>query len=301
MARRRRFHTADDKIRILRRLLADDLSLSEITKEYDIHRALVQRWKHVLLTQGALAFRRSPQAATLSQDAHEPSKTIVRNPKRLQKVDEAGRWILALSQGLYAEASLAAELKGLSHDDIATLLQCIESSTLRYRTRAIAILSHFKGIRVSTIASLLGISHSAVDNNIARFAKHGCKAVVSPFSSNHKKINDADYKDAVFSILHAPPSSYGINRTTWRLRDIQLIMRKKGLGIAKNNISKIIRNAGYRYRKAKKVLTGTAQQNRASRDLLTSATRPEPSLSCSSSSGCISQVVSFPVWFATGV
>ena len=34
-------------------------------------------------------------------------------------------------------------------------------------------------------------------------------------------------------------------------------MAKMGLSIARSNIRKIIKNAGYRYRKAKKVLTST--------------------------------------------
>jgi hypothetical protein len=69
------------------------------------------------------------------------------------------------------------------------------------------------------------------------------------------KAKDTIYRDAVFEILHAPPSAHGINRTTWRLPDIHAAMAKRGLPIARTNIRKIIKGAGYRYRKAKKVLT----------------------------------------------
>jgi len=72
-----------------------------------------------------------------------------------------------------------------------------------------------------------------------------------------KKYEEPKYKNEVFKILHEPPSLYGINRTSWKMEDIHSLMSKKGLPIALVNIRKIIRNAGYQVRKAKKVLTST--------------------------------------------
>jgi len=64
-----------------------------------------------------------------------------------------------------------------------------------------------------------------------------------------------EYKDLVFSILHSPPKDYGFNRTTWRMSDLHKIMNKMGKGISLLYIRKIIKEAGYRYLKARKVLT----------------------------------------------
>ena len=72
-----------------------------------------------------------------------------------------------------------------------------------------------------------------------------------------KKFENPKYKNEVFKILHGPPLLHGINRTSWKMEDIHSIMSKKGLPIAIVNIRKIIRNAGYQVRKAKKVLTST--------------------------------------------
>lgn len=72
-----------------------------------------------------------------------------------------------------------------------------------------------------------------------------------------KKSENQKYKNAVFSILHAPPSCYGINRTTWQMNDIKNIMSQNGLPLSRDNIRKIIKDAGYHFRKAKKVLTST--------------------------------------------
>src|SRR5262249_4614915 len=70
-----------------------------------------------------------------------------------------------------------------------------------------------------------------------------------------KKLDDPKYRDASFKILHAPPSSYGINRTSWRMEDIKSVMAKQGMVLSMMNIRTIIKNEGYRFRKAKKVLT----------------------------------------------
>ena len=133
MARQRRFHSADDKIRILRYLLEDKLSLSDIVKQHGIHPSLVQRWKNILLTKGASAFRH-PSAAEISP--HEVGTTTgsrTLKQSRSQRIEEDMRWMLALSQGLYDEVFLMGELKGVCQDDIATLLDCIKTKPLKYR------------------------------------------------------------------------------------------------------------------------------------------------------------------------
>ena len=136
------------------------------------------------------------------------------------------------------------------------LVTCIRNEPLKYRNRAVAVLSYYRLIRVGHVASFLGVSHSSVDNWVRRFAQHGCRLLL-PFTSEYCKAKDTTYRNSVFEILHAPPSAHGINRTTWRLRDIQSVMATQGLSIARSNIRKIIKNAGYCYRKAKRVLTST--------------------------------------------
>jgi hypothetical protein len=60
-----------------------------------------------------------------------------------------------------------------------------------------------------------------------------------------KKYEDPKYKEALFKILHTPPSSYDINRTTWKMDDLQRMMILEGFGLGKAHIRKIIKDAGY--------------------------------------------------------
>ena len=55
------------------------------------------------------------------------------------------------------------------------LLTCIRNEPLRYRNRAVAVLSYHRHIRVGHVARFLGVSHSSVDNWVGRFSRHGCQ------------------------------------------------------------------------------------------------------------------------------
>ena len=66
-----------------------------------------------------------------------------------------------------------------------------------------------------------------------------------------------DVKEVVFKVLHAPPSEFGFNRATWRQTDLQIAIEKSGLRIGQHAIRSIIKDAGYRWLKARKVLTSS--------------------------------------------
>jgi hypothetical protein len=57
--------------------------------------------------------------------------------------------------------------------------------------------------------------------------------------------------------MHEPPSNYGINRTTWIMADLARVLRETGRPVCPEVIRTITRAAGYRWRKARIVLTST--------------------------------------------
>ncbi len=167
-------------------------------------------------------------------------------------------WMLALLQGRIDNSALSRLFKlQLNDEEINTLLDCVLNKPIGQRKRAIAILSSLKKIPVPIIANFLHINAKTVSRYIELFNNGGIEKVLNTSKKKIKKAEDAEYKEAVFSILHAPPSSFGINRTRWEMKFIQQIMRDKKLSIAASNIRKIIKDAGYKFRKAKKVLTST--------------------------------------------
>ena len=70
-------------------------------------------------------------------------------------------------------------------------------------------------------------------------------------------------KQAVFSLLHSPPSAHAINRSTWRMADLQDILRRQGVPLCKDVIRTIFKEAGYKWRSARVVLTSRDPEYRA--------------------------------------
>ncbi|WFU46084.1 IS630 family transposase (plasmid) [Bradyrhizobium sp. CB82] len=62
-------------------------------------------------------------------------------------------------------------------------------------------------------------------------------------------------KEAVFRILHSPPSDFGFIRATWKRTDLQQALKTIGVMLSNRDIQSIIQEAGYRWMKAKQVLT----------------------------------------------
>jgi len=264
MTGRRRKFSAQDKVSILRRHFLGKVSVSSICAQLDLNPNVFYRWRREFFEKGAIVFERRNEGATLtSRDADSLSVSRRAEPAphcrdcaRRRRREADRDWMLRLGQGkLCVEDVCQAIGEGFDRADALALLDGIRHKPLKYRNRAIAVLSHYRGLRARHIATFLGVAHCTVDNWIRRFREDGCDVLLGPFKSNYQKAWDEEYSSAVFEILHAPPNSYGINRTTWRLQDIQSVMAERGLSIGRASISQIIRNAGYRYRKARKVLT----------------------------------------------
>jgi hypothetical protein len=74
----------------------------------------------------------------------------------------------------------------------------------------------------------------------------------------YRRVKKSDHEllaNTLFAVLHAPPSAYGINRTTWIMADFRRVLAGKGQPACPQVIRRIIRDAGDTMRKAREVLT----------------------------------------------
>jgi hypothetical protein len=69
------------------------------------------------------------------------------------------------------------------------------------------------------------------------------------------KAQDDKTKAAIFALLHSPPSAHNINRTTWKMDDLRKVLKRQGYSLSAGTIRKVIRAAGFRWRKARIALT----------------------------------------------
>jgi hypothetical protein len=91
--------------------------------------------------------------------------------------------------------------------------------------------------------------------------------VPKPYSRAKKRIGgrraeNEQTQKTVFALLHEPPSESGINRTTWRMVDLTKTLRERGTPVCAQVVREITRSAGWRWRKARKVLTSTDPEYR---------------------------------------
>jgi len=165
-------------------------------------------------------------------------------------------WMLQLLQGAFDQNDLIREFSSLlPRQDVIDLYSCILNKPLRIRNRAIAILALLKGFHKKDISKYSCIHMTTLYDYMKRYKAGGVNSLLFHKTVERKKYEIPKYSREVFAILHSPPSTYGFNRTTWKLDDIQKVMSIKGLTISTRYISKIINEAGYRVCKAKKALT----------------------------------------------
>ncbi|MFC2002877.1 IS630 family transposase [Chloroflexota bacterium] len=124
------------------------------------------------------------------------------------------------------------------------------------KEKAYTILFGQLGIHKNLIAEGLSITKRTVRNYHRCYKEFGLSHLMNKNKQPEHKLDDTRLKEVVFEMLHSPPSNYGINRTTWTIPLLrESILKEECLLIGKNTISKIIKKEGYRFRKAREVLT----------------------------------------------
>jgi transposase len=165
-------------------------------------------------------------------------------------------WVLSMLQGKSGLDEIEEHfVKSMDIDGIKKLYNYILKNSLRYRNRSITIFAHMNQIPERTIAEILGVQRNTVRSYVRQFESGGTEEL---FDFSRKKTiiyEEQEYRDKVFHILHSPPSCFDFNRTTWRMEDLHKTMAEEGFALSKLNIRKIIKKEGYRFIKARKVLT----------------------------------------------
>ncbi len=246
---KRRVLSREFKLSALKRYVAGE-SATAICREMQIRRSDLSKWCAHFGREGPEGLRpagrpRKPHGA----DALDAVAKATR--------DKLGalEWISAAPNkrsGFIENAGLASIG---DEPDLAIVLEHLLSKRALERRRALVILAIRRGISPRVIRKLLQLSYSTYRRCLRVFAKGGAAALFAPRISLSRKSDNEAIRNTLFDTLHQPPSNYGINRTTWKMADLGRIMKERGHPVGQNLIRKIIRTAGYRWRKARIVLT----------------------------------------------
>jgi hypothetical protein len=135
------------------------------------------------------------------------------------------------------------------------LLHRLYNGRLSDRNRSMAVLASRRGLSGRKISAFLGIDPKPCGKYLRAFKRGGAAALFERQTKSNRKFDDEALKKAVFGLLHEPPSNYDINRTTWIMPDLCRVLREKGRPACPEVIRTITKAAGYRWRKARIVLT----------------------------------------------
>jgi hypothetical protein len=165
---------------------------------------------------------------------------------------DAFDWMLAVLQKKIDGKELKRQMGDLPGFEV--LVDRLYSGALPDRNKSLEILARQHGLTIRIICLFLGISTNTYSAHRRRFANGGTDALFAP-KAYAKKSDDVSLKNTIFRILHEPPSTYDINRTTWTMPLLRKVLSASGKGTCAEVIRTITRAAGYRWRKARVVLT----------------------------------------------
>ncbi len=170
---------------------------------------------------------------------------------------EATTFMLRVIQGNLSIADLeTCIVKPISRPELAKLRQTALDGSLYLRRRAQAVIFYRSGISMAAIMRVLILSRNAVKRYFRSFEADGAGGLLE---RRHwacgTKPENPKLREVVLSIIHSPPSGFGFNRTSWTIKLMKAALQSKGYLIGKNNISRIVKAAGYGFWKAKVCLT----------------------------------------------
>ena len=188
------------------------------------------------------------------------AKKETRGTRRLRATLSAFDWMRKILQGEVSLNALTRELGELS--DLNELLAVVTEGRLSDRNRALAVLGRERGFSINDVCGFLHLSKDSCLKYCRRYREGGAVLLMARKTPSTTKFDKEPNKQAVFSLVHTPPSTYGINRTTWRMADLEEVMRRQGLPLGQDVIRRIFKESGYKWRSARVVLTSTDPEYR---------------------------------------
>ena len=188
------------------------------------------------------------------------SRKEQKEKNRALKRETANDWMHSVLQGLISRETITHEIAEI--EDVDRLLDQIYGGKLAQRNKALCVLADANGIQRTTIYAFLGINNKTGFKYLRAYKAGGIDTLNYRNRVVHKKTDNEEIKNAVFSTLHEPPSLHGINRTTWKWDDLIPVLEKKGAKVGKDVVRQITKEAGFRWRKARIVLTSNDPEYR---------------------------------------
>jgi transposase-like protein len=235
----RRYLAPEDKAHLVLHIMKSKQSAASLCRKHRISQSCYYSWRKIFILAGTGALGCAPKRT---------SRTSVRAREKKENATRKIAEKIRLKQSVEA-------LRPKSRNGQAKLTEAVKH----------AVIDLIDAASVPTLSALADAG--IVRSTYYRWRKRRLINSQERRSAKYIKLTDREcVKDAVFKLLHAPPLDHGFNRTTWKIDDLQEGLLKTGLTLGKHAIRTIIKNAGYRWLKARKVLTSNDPNYRAKLD-----------------------------------
>ena len=231
----RRSYSADYKAKIVIAGLSKDCSVSELCRRNNIAVSLYYSWR-----------KRFVLAGTFGLAKKAPVKMKKKTPINNSPTSRTAELNAIKKQYLEQRKRLASLSPRMSAAEKMVLINLVQSSKISDR----AILKN------------LAVARTSYYRWVKKFHEVGTLENCIRQSDYRIVTQREDYKELVFKTLHSPPADFGFNRATWKANELQEAIAQQGVNIGRHSIRIIIKEAGYRWRKARKVLTSNDPEYR---------------------------------------
>ena len=172
-------------------------------------------------------------------------------------------------QGAIPLDIVTKELGEVPLSELEELISAATGGKLSMRNKSMTVLGRLRGISCSSIRCFLRVSKQTSLHYWKLFRQGGTKLLFARSSRSTKKSDADSLKRAVFTLLHSPPAAHNINRTTWRMVDLQKILSEQYQPLGRDVIRRVIKEAGFKWRRARIVLTSKDPDYRTKLEAIT--------------------------------
>ena len=234
IANSRRSHTAKFKAQIVIAGLAGTCSVAELCKRNDISEISYYGWRKRFILAGTSGLQRNVRRQ-------------ITPPKDGSTAQRRDAELVALeARFLNHRKALNSFPNRLSEKEKISVIDLVTSSKTSIR----ATLERIRIPRASYYRWVRQLGETGTLQTCVRSPDYRCIT------------EREDIKKMVFQVMHAPPSDFGFNRTTWKLNELQKAIEQSGMRVGRHSIRRIVKEAGYRWLKARKVLTSNDPEYR---------------------------------------
>jgi transposase len=227
----------------------------QILELYSRCRGSLVRLHKELLAQGAqLSYPALTRFVRREGISKKQSGLRHTHPRAAESIATAKEWLAEITYGWRAVRFSTTEFKDAI--ELTKLLEIVRNGTLLERKKAATILARKRGIPNTITATILHATQRTTRRYFKVYMEAGAAGLFSGEPRLGNPAKHAEITNRILELLHCRPDSIGFNRMNWTQRDlIQAYEARHHETISRSTLARLIKKAGYGWRKARRVLT----------------------------------------------